>query len=54
MGWPSIEQNDFEVVAWHLSGKFNCLATVHVIRSMYPAAVVRSLLKKDNLNLCFI
>ena len=53
MGLSSIEQSDFEVVDWHLSGKFDCLATVRVIRSMYAAVVVRSLLKKDYLNLCF-
>ena len=50
MGWPFIEQS--EVVDWHLSGEFDCLATVRVIRSMYPAAVVPSLLKKDHLNFC--
>ena len=53
MGWPSIEQSDVEVVDWHLSGGSDCLATVRVIRSMYPAAVVHSLLEKDHLNLCF-
>ena len=53
MGWPTIEQNDFEVVDWHLSGEFDCLATVCVIRSMYSAVVVCSLLKRDHLNLCF-
>ena len=53
MGWPSIEKSDDEAVDGHLSGEFDCLATVRVIRSMYPAAVVRSWLKKDHLNLCF-
>ena len=53
MGWPSIEQSDFKVVDWHLSSEFDSLATIRVIRSMYPAAVVRFLLEKDHLNLCF-
>ena len=43
--WLSIKQSNCEVVDWHLSNEFACLATVRFIRSVYPAAAVRSLLK---------
>ena len=41
------------MVDWHLSGEFDCLATVRVVRSMYPAAAARLLFKNDHLNPCF-